>query len=464
MSAKNHDVIIIGAGIAGLTAAHFIAEFSQADVLVLEAKDDVGGRVKTHFNHPNIPLELGAALLQNPGTWEQPNPIIPLLRHADLAHLPVDPQHFQGLGPDGKSKPLSKILLAAHDHYQAAYLNIQNSKQKSGDVLPTLDTFLSLGPTPLRPGTPAFLAKQTLTAMIDQHTGNSPQNVSLLELLNDSDPSPEEHFIFGGYQALPHLLARKAVETEKVFIQLNTPVEKIHHPPKETEVKVVDCRETTYKAKIVICTVPLGVLQSTYLQFFPPLSSEKQLALQHLNKGFQNKVILEFERPFWPTDAHYVFPGSNRLHEWPEYFNLLHFSGGKTATLVAHFYAEAAQFGDQHDNDIIERALEPLRQAYGHKVTPLQMALVTRWDTDPYALGTTSCFGPKFQKHEISQLSKPEPGGLYFAGSHTLAKHRESVHGAYLSGLRVAIAACCDPRLQMKHKVRATTRRKKFKQ
>lgn len=428
-----YHVIIIGAGIAGLEAAQFLASQGY-HTLILEARDRVGGRIHTIETSQHQFIEVGSASLNI--DLEKPNGLVPLLSKLNLSLLPLDNPTMDIFDAKGYSQTLFKL----QDYYKASNNAIQKAKKTHWQTWPSIAQVLNYYPDNIpKRGTLAFLARQTITAMIAQHTGVLPQQLSLYEMMLKGEPAKVNYFLNGGYQRLPEAIAKMAMETGNVTIMLNKAVEKVYQDSKTGYVRIVTADHKQYTAHIALCTVPLGVLKQKKLKFFPDLSKEKQNLINHLEIGHHNKVILEFEKPFWKEDIQYLYPGHKNIEEWPEYRNLFYFSQGKIPALVGHFYANAARF-HKEDKETIKKALLPLERLYHKKMLPLKAAYVTHWDTDPYTLGSTSCCGIHLNPAELDLFSIPEPGGLYFAGAHTLANnYRETVEGAYRSGLRAAM-------------------------
>ncbi len=150
-----HQVIIIGAGIAGLSAAQHLADLGHT-VLVLEAKNRVGGRIHTQQTQDGIPIEMGANLLFNPGSTERPNPLLPLIHQLNLTTLPID------FIPSTKFK--------ADDYFKDATKSIIKAKQTAWKTWPSLEEILKIKNTTfnhqLKPNRPEFIGKQALIHMI----------------------------------------------------------------------------------------------------------------------------------------------------------------------------------------------------------------------------------------------------------------------------------------------------------
>jgi len=446
-----YNVIVIGAGMSGLSAAQNLAK-AGFKVLILEARNRIGGRIHTLYTDNHTPIETGAAFLKMADPTNPFNPLKTQLQHLNLKTLPMDIYNSDAYDPEGQHKSLLAQKEVANDAYKAMTLSIQEAYRLYLEKKPSLAQILGNTDANVpRLGSPDFFAQQTLNHMVQQHTGSSLKKVSLNELIHNEGALQDE-YITGGYHRLPQFMLDTAISTNNVKLHLNAVATEILYAQKgENEVQVTTRDNESFFANAVLCTLPLGVLKKNAPHFFPPLSLPKQKAIQHMGIGHQNTVIVEFEKAFWPTDVHYLFPGSKNVDEFPEYVNLYHFTSKKSPSLACNYYGKNALFKDISDDQIIAKTLAPLQKVYG-KLSPLKLATITHWDTDNYTLGSTSYCGLQFRPEDLENLSFKEPGGLYFAGAHTTAnKNRETVQGAYLSGLRAAMEIHYD----LKHKAQA---------
>lgn len=108
-------------------------------------------------------------------------------------------------------------------------------------------------------------------------------------------------------------------------------------------------------------------------------------------------------------------------------------------TLVALMAGDAAYYAEASSDDhLIKDVTERLKKMFAPKIVPLPSeTIVTRWSKDPFARGSYSYVGPKTQAGDYDVMARPH-GPLHFAGEATCGTHPATVHGAYLSGLRVA--------------------------
>jgi monoamine oxidase len=97
----------------------------------------------------------------------------------------------------------------------------------------------------------------------------------------------------------------------------------------------------------------------------------------------------------------------------------------------------ASSFNDRTDEDVVAEAIEVLRTLFDTVPEPLA-AIVTRWETDPFARGSYSHVPPGASPEDHETLAEPVSPRLVLAGEHTIREFPSTVHGAYLSGLRAA--------------------------
>jgi monoamine oxidase len=280
--AYHTDVLIIGAGAAGLLAARELATAGRR-VLLVEARDYLGGRAHT-LTPPGFTqaIEAGAEFMHGE---------VPLTR-ALLAEAGIGWQATAGrtyVVQDGEAR-------ADVDFFEQLPRVLAKLEELAED-LPLADFLAQEFPGP----THAEL-RANATQFAEGYDAADAQRVSAQALRDEwqaggAEDSPRP---LGGYGPLFAWLAAQA-QSAGAELHLGTPVQEIRWQPGQAE--VLTTTGTTYHARQVLCTVPLGVWQRAagqpgYLAFSPDLPAHRAAAAQ-LGFGEVIKFVLEFKTPFW---------------------------------------------------------------------------------------------------------------------------------------------------------------------
>ncbi|KAF1359368.1 hypothetical protein EJ07DRAFT_155821 [Lizonia empirigonia] len=262
----------------------------------------------------------------------------------------------------------------------------------------------------------------------------------------------EHSEVIGGYQQVPRGLWKCPSQLD---VRFNTPIKSIRYCIEEQQTGkavTIECANgQSFEADRVILTTPLGVLKSGSITFQPPLPDWKQSVIERMGFGLLNKVILVYEEAFWEPDRDMFGLLNEAEHEAslrPEDYNArrgryyLFWNCIKTSgkpTLVALMAGDAAHYAEATSNDqLIKEVTDRLDSMFSPNPVPLPTeSIVTRWSKDPYARGSYSYVGAKTRTGDYDVMARPH-GPLHFAGEATCGTHPATVHGAYLSGLRVA--------------------------
>ena len=394
------DVLVIGAGAAGLAAADELARAGRS-VLLVEARNRVGGRCLTrHLPALPVPVELGAEFIHG-----RPRATLDLLKRAGIAA--VDSTRTQ------------RVALAGVLHSTNIFAQAQRVARKE----------LKGGETSFR----AFLARQRLpkltrtlaTMMVQGFDAADPARISAREVIEEwsgsglgaSQPRP-----WGGYGALMEFLARNA------NVQLETVVRAVRWSRRSVEVEG-SCRGEPWRAWAprAVITVPIGVLPMLGIR-------EKKPALAKLASGPVVRVAMAFREAFWekphPGVAFFHSPEAAFPTFWtplPMHAPLLTaWAGGPKAQKLTGKRPEA----------LLRHALASVRSVLG-KIEDPSAFLVHDWQADPFARGGYSYVkvGGTGAREE---LAAPLEDTLYFAGEATDVEQSGTVGGALASGVRAA--------------------------
>ncbi len=395
--------LVLGAGMAGVSAARALHQ-AGLRVTVLEARERVGGRIWTDRSL-GFPVDLGAAWIE--GTTD--NPMVELVRNAggETVADDSDYRYFQGearrVELDDDLEALTKGLqrlrrqLTADISYAEAVRRVQRG-----------------------PAAEAFLDGLETTWGLDA------DQLSFLHGADEEGYSGQERILKTGYGPVVEALARG------LDIRFHQQVREVI--TSRQGVKVVTSQRT-FEADRAIVTLPLGVLQSGAVRFTPPLCAERRQALTALKMGVLSKVVLRFERAFWPESANFSYLSKPR-GRLPLVVNWHHFSG-KPALVAFAAGSQARRRDAMTSQQACDDVLGELRQLLGRRLPDPTGVLVTRWSQDPLALGSYSAVpvGCSSQLREV--LGRPE-GRLCFAGEATTTEQPACVPGAWLTGRRAA--------------------------
>ena len=200
-----------------------------------------------------------------------------------------------------------------------------------------------------------------------------------------------------------------------------------------------------FAADAVIVTLPLGVLQTGDVAFEPPLPAEKVDAIGRLKMGDLAKLVLRFERPFWPPDQYVFGYLSDRVDDNPTLLINLWKSHHVPALTLITGGALARRIEQLSDAEAMAYARRVLTDMFGDAVPGATAMERTQWSQDPFARGSYSHIAVGATPADIDTLAEPLAGRVLFAGEATYRHHWASAHGAYVSGLREAARLLNDP-------------------
>ncbi|EME44257.1 hypothetical protein DOTSEDRAFT_88470 [Dothistroma septosporum NZE10] len=259
--------------------------------------------------------------------------------------------------------------------------------------------------------------------------------------------------VVGGYTQVPRGLMNLPT---KLDVRFNRTIESIHYDDGDENhdrfpTRVVCTDGEVIEADQVVLTAPLGVLKSGTIDFDPPLPRWKQGAIDRMGFGLLNKVILLYNEPFWDDDRDMFGllndPEQQGSLEPSDYerrrgrfyliWNATKISG--RPMLIALMAGNAAHDAEWTETRILmDEVTARLRTVFTSKPVPAPLeCIVTRWRRDPFARGTYSYVGPETRPGDYDTMARPV-GNLHFGGEATCGTHPATVHGALLSGLRVA--------------------------
>src|SRR5258708_1466056 len=295
---QSPDVIVIGAGIAGLTVARDLCA-AGARVTVVEARDRVGGRIHTDQSL-GYPVELGAEFIHG-----RPREIFDLVEKFGLPVVEVEGAFCEYR--DGKwmqagefweqiESLFSKIPTDGPDQSFLEFLNHVDADER---------------------------VKERALGFVEGFHAADPSRVSAHSIAKSNAAEEaidgDSQFRFAhGYDGLVHCVA-KSIDRHRCDLLLNTAVTEILW--KAGEVRVKTAASTEFVAARAVITLPLGVLKSGTVGFTPELPAEKQRSLNGLEMGPVIRASLAFHDKFWAERPglkvlRFLFTDDQRFPTW----------------------------------------------------------------------------------------------------------------------------------------------------
>lgn len=407
------QVIIIGAGAAGLSAAKALAEHPDLACIHLEAQEGVGGRVKTFASEGGPALDSGACFVHTKG--------LTLYREARQRGL-LACSGKAALLLAGRYTPVWRFFcqhalsnLRPFKQMTPRFYRADDPRQSLGQLISALDF------TPPVAG----LVRSTLGSSL----GCAVEQVGVLALRQ----SLQQANIRLGRDTIQQTLKRPlatllaeiyAPQTARVLT--GHPVTAIDY--QGAAVKVQCQNGPRFVADKVIITVPLAVLQQEQIQFDPPLPAGHQQAIARLGMGQGLKLRLQFSKVFWKKRLRQLINTDGLFHFW--------IPDPAQAVMMVFYVAAAAEALDEQA--ALARVMDTLRTAFALDIAPLLVSSqLENWSANPFIGGLYS-FDAIGSEGARTQLQTPVANRLYLAGEATVEGYFATVDGAIESGRRAA--------------------------
>ena len=436
MSKRITEVVVIGAGVAGLACAQALCE-AGLRVTILEARSRVGGRIWTvHPSLTNAPVELGAEFIHG-----LPREVWQIVERADLQTHELTGNRWRleqaRLAPVSGSWDLVDSIFRRIDESAPDQSFQEFLEHACGDL-------------------PQHTRIEAAAYVESFHACNTSRiSAHALAQWHRSDREIQGHrgFLFpNGFRGLVGALVA-ASKPDLLTLRLNTVVTEIAWDQNMVEVTAQSPdqqQQASIRAEAAVITLPLGVLQAPLgtegAVCFRPELPEKADALKQLEMGTAIRLVLCFRHCFW-TDPKLVrspMPDMSFLSSPEELFPMWWSSrsGGSSMLTGWSGGVRAEQLSGRGNADIMERGLEVVRNVFGVPLETLrdllQGSFVHDWQSDPYCRGAYS-YALADGKEAARKLAAPLRNTLFFAGEATdFSGHNGTVHGAIASGQRAA--------------------------
>lgn len=393
------DVIIIGGGAAGLSAARTLSQ-SEKSICIIEARNRLGGRIHTINGEGfSVPVEAGAEFMHGE---------LPLTKSLMKATNVT----FRAGG--GKTWSVYDNQLSEEDLFHDDW-DVLLGRLQQLDQDMTMGDFLNRyfqGPK----YESLTVAVRGFVQGYDAADVNRVSAFALREEWNNGDV--KGYRPTGGYSQLTDFLWSE-IQKNNAALKLSTVVTKISW--RRSHVEILTDQNETFVARKVLITVPVSLLKNQTIQFDPPLR-QHQNALQHLEIGGVIKFLVEFKDRIWekPFAPHFrQMPGLNFLFSdafvptwWTQ-------KPSNVPLLTGWLSGPIVQTLPHDDQSLLEHGFKSLGYLFGCKeeqlMKEIRAAKVVDWSVDPYSMGAYA-YKTLQTSAAIEFFSVPVEDTIYFAG------------------------------------------------
>lgn len=419
-----YDSIIIGAGVAGLAAARAVADAGQTNILVLEAGDRIGGRVRTAETMRGVPIDLGAS-------WFHGREDSELAQRAVAANIPLvrDDVRFLRTIVRGAVVPNARATMAKL--LQQGFDRLQQQAKAQGQ--PAVDaTFVQ--------SLAAAAASPTMLVMADYFRGiwasaRTP-DLSAQDFFNDP-------YGVGGLlpkrgmgDIVAHLAQGVKAAVGDPAIRLSTPVTAVTGLADTEGYAVQTAFGETLRTRSVIFTGSVGVIQSGTIDLSSVMTPTmaRVLAPDNLTMGNMVKVIYDLPPPLSAVGM--------RHYDFVDQGFFAHTATAGKPVLMVLFGGEHADRVDampaQAVTGLVLQGLttQPIFQPPAvREFLAAQQPVITRWQEEPFIRGSYAVLRKGGQRPTQPLLS---PDGTFAIAGEAFSTKAGHVDGAYKSGQAAA--------------------------
>lgn len=421
------DTVVIGAGVAGLTAARLLTDAGRR-VAVLEARDRIGGRVWSDRD--------GGVVTDRGASWIHGITDSPVAAAADAFGMPMVEFTVGGYQPD--SRPIAYYGL------EGRRLPAEEAQQHIDDIhavdAALVEVIAASEPrASYRDVTERALAAQAwepdrvqrvreyLEHRSEEQYGAWIEDLAAHGLDDDSIDGDEVVFP-DGYGRLPEGLA------QDLDVRLGQVVSRVTWSADGVTAHV---GETVFTADSAVVTVPVGVLHSGAFEIDPPLPPEVAAPLSRLRMNAFEKIFLQFPSRFWDADVYAIRQQGPESRWWHSWYDLTVLHGVPTLLTFAAGPA-AVQTRGWSDREVVDSVLSQLRRLYGDRVAEPTHVVITAWQDDPFSHGSYAYMTVGSTTDDHDALATPIGGVLHLAGEATWTEDPATVTAAMMSGHRAA--------------------------
>ena len=411
--ASDPDVIVVGAGAAGLAATEYMLRNGKS-VVCIEANSRIGGRCYTDNDFFGVPYDVGAHWITN----NKNNPYVHYWKENNIEDFNLyEDKEYESVF-EGNKKLTSQEEKFLWDEYDSILEDIGRSSKK--DISPSKAI--------LNKSSEWYDTAHLIIGPYDM--AKDFNHFSCIDWWNYFEPETKSWFCTEGYGSLVKHRWRN------VPVQFKTAAQKITWSGRGVQ---VETNKGTISSKTCILTVSTGVLASGKIKFIPMLPMEKYDSFSGISMGFYNHIALQFKNDFFQhrKDGYIYYKLKNKNSSIPRGVAGLTNASGSNLSYFDTGGEFARELENAGEDASIDFVLGELKSIFGSKIDKyLIKTHTTSWASNPFTLGSYASAEPG--SFHLRKVLKQSVGDRIFIAGEATADEWATVAGATRSGLRAA--------------------------